>query len=207
MWDAAALFQHVSFIFSSSSPSPQIKHSQGAPEQPHPSSSHEAVPADGGHRLLPSLRSQSLLSCQQLREQHRTCAGRPLPFTSVQLSPFSGAGTCCTACKMSQAMPSGEQPCPVPALCPQAMFLSHFWKMVHVKHCCQLFHQAAGPLLSEDLNELKQSTICPQSVCQAWLGEEGRVWNSFLPLSTSYVPLNCQQNHCLQPEAELHQAG
>lgn len=134
MWDAAALFQHVSFIFSSSSPSPQIKHSQGAPEQPHPSSSHEAVPADGGHRLLPSLRSQSLLSCQQLREQHRTCAGRPLPFTSVQLSPFSGADTCCTACRMSQAMPSGEQPCPVPALCPQAMFLSHFWKMVHVKH-------------------------------------------------------------------------
>lgn len=74
-------------------------------------------------------------------------------------------------------------------------------------HCCQLFHQAAGPLLSEDPNELKQSTVCPQSVCQAWLGEEGRVWNSFLPLSTSYVPLNCQQNHCLQPEAELHQAG
>lgn len=45
------LFQHVSFIFSSS-PSPQMKHNQGVPEQPHPSSSHESVPADGGHRLL-----------------------------------------------------------------------------------------------------------------------------------------------------------
>lgn len=74
-------------------------------------------------------------------------------------------------------------------------------------HHCQLFHQAAGPQLSEDPNELKQSSVCPQRVCQAWLGEEGSVWNSFLPLSPSHLPLNCQQKHCLQPEAELHQAA
>lgn len=85
------LLQHASLIFSSS-PSPQVRQSQGVLEQPHLSSSHQSGPVMGGHRLLPSLRFGTLLPCQQLRSS-RTCAGQPLPFTNVQLSPFPGAVT------------------------------------------------------------------------------------------------------------------
>lgn len=85
----------------------------------------------GGHRLLvfaASLGSGALLSCQQLREQQdvcwssRMCAGQPLAFTRVQLSPLSGSGMCCTAGRVSQAMPSENSPAPSLLCVPRPCF-------------------------------------------------------------------------------------
>lgn len=180
------LFQHVSFIFSSSSPSPQIKHNQGVPEQPQPSSSHESVPVDGGHRLLVFAAQSGISGISAVLPAAQRAAGRVL--ASLWPSPM-----CSSPLFLGQALHSTQHepgngirgaalphPCSVSPGHVSEPFLENGARRTH--HC-QLFHQAAGPLLSEDPNKLKQSTICPQSVCQAWLGEEGRVWNSFLPLS------------------------
>lgn len=132
------LFQHVSFIFSSS-PSPQIKHSQEVPEQPHPSSSHESVSAEGGNRLLepstcPAQPAWCLLPSSDLGRccaasssgSSRLCTDQPLTLTNVQLSPFSGSGIRCTThTGWARQWHQGSSPAPS-LLCPQAVFLSHF---------------------------------------------------------------------------------